>query len=136
LLLPTLGLVAVLVLAARPIAAFASTLRTDLARGERAFIGWMAPRGIVAAATASRRYQHGEQIVAQPGSSALPAGHDALFLVRADRKLAAVTESSRPAPQTGDTIVSLGPPPAARRLDTDAGIAATRDIPEPGVERR
>ncbi|HJY73743.1 MAG TPA: cation:proton antiporter [Streptosporangiaceae bacterium] len=53
LLLPTLGLIAVLVLAARPIAAFASTLGTDLTKGERAFIGWMAPRGIVAAATAS-----------------------------------------------------------------------------------
>jgi NhaP-type Na+/H+ or K+/H+ antiporter len=53
LLLPTLALVAVLVLVARPIAAFASTLRTDLTKGERAFTGWMAPRGIVAAATAS-----------------------------------------------------------------------------------
>jgi NhaP-type Na+/H+ or K+/H+ antiporter len=53
LLLPTLALVAVLVLVARPIVAFASTLRTDLTKGERAFIGWMAPRGIVAAATAS-----------------------------------------------------------------------------------
>jgi NhaP-type Na+/H+ or K+/H+ antiporter len=53
LLLPTAGLVAVLVIAARPIAAFASTLRTDLGKAERAFIGWMAPRGIVAAATAS-----------------------------------------------------------------------------------
>jgi NhaP-type Na+/H+ or K+/H+ antiporter len=53
LVLPTLALVAVLVLAARPIVAFASTLGTDLTRGERAFIGWMAPRGIVAAATAS-----------------------------------------------------------------------------------
>ena len=53
LLLPTLALVAVLVLVARPIVAFASTLRTDLNKGERAFIGWMAPRGIVAAATAS-----------------------------------------------------------------------------------
>jgi NhaP-type Na+/H+ or K+/H+ antiporter len=53
LLLPTLGLIAVLVLVARPIAAFASTLGTDLTKGERAFIGWMAPRGIVAAATAS-----------------------------------------------------------------------------------
>ena len=53
LLLPTLALVAVLVLVARPIAAFASTLRTDLTKGERAFVGWMAPRGIVAAATAS-----------------------------------------------------------------------------------
>ena len=53
LLLPTLAMVAVLVLVARPIAAFASTLRTDLTKGERAFVGWMAPRGIVAAATAS-----------------------------------------------------------------------------------
>jgi NhaP-type Na+/H+ or K+/H+ antiporter len=53
LLLPTLALVAALVLVARPIAAFASTLRTDLTKGERAFVGWMAPRGIVAAATAS-----------------------------------------------------------------------------------
>ncbi len=53
LLLPTLTLVAVLVLVARPIVAFASTLGTDLPKGERAFIGWMAPRGIVAAATAS-----------------------------------------------------------------------------------
>jgi NhaP-type Na+/H+ or K+/H+ antiporter len=53
LLLPTLALVAALVLAARPIAAFAATVRTDLSKGERAFIGWMAPRGIVAAATAS-----------------------------------------------------------------------------------
>ena len=53
LLLPTLALVAVLVLVARPIVAFASTLGTDLNKGERAFIGWMAPRGIVAAATAS-----------------------------------------------------------------------------------
>ncbi len=53
LLLPTLALVAVLVLVARPIVAFAATLRRDLIKGERAFIGWMDPRGIVAAATAS-----------------------------------------------------------------------------------
>ena len=53
LILPTLVLVAVLVIVARPVASFAATLRTDLAKGERAFIGWMAPRGIVAAATAS-----------------------------------------------------------------------------------
>src|ERR1700744_3614065 len=53
LVLPTLGLVAVLVFVARPVVAFASPQRTDLPTGERAFIGWMAPRGIVAAATAS-----------------------------------------------------------------------------------
>ena len=53
LILPTLGLVAVLVLVARPLVAWAATLRTDLTRGDRGFIGWMAPRGIIAAATAS-----------------------------------------------------------------------------------
>jgi NhaP-type Na+/H+ or K+/H+ antiporter len=53
LVLPALGLVAVLVLVARPVVAFLATARADLTRGERAFTGWMAPRGIVAAATAS-----------------------------------------------------------------------------------
>src|SRR5262249_7241505 len=53
LLLPTVGLVAVLVLVTRPLVAFLATMRTDLTPGERAFTGWMAPRGIVAAATAS-----------------------------------------------------------------------------------
>jgi hypothetical protein len=51
--LPTLGLVAVLVLVTRPVVAFFATIGTELTRGERAFTGWMAPRGIVAAATAS-----------------------------------------------------------------------------------
>jgi NhaP-type Na+/H+ or K+/H+ antiporter len=62
LVLPTLGLVAVLVLAARPLVAFLSTVRTDLTTGERRFVGWMAPRGIVAAATAST---FGSQLAAQ-----------------------------------------------------------------------
>jgi hypothetical protein len=53
LILPTIALVAVLVLITRPLVAWAATLRTDLNRGERGFIGWMAPRGIIAAATAS-----------------------------------------------------------------------------------
>ncbi|MCX5232531.1 sodium:proton antiporter [Streptomyces sp. NBC_00233] len=52
-LLPALGLVALLVLVVRPVVAFAAAARTDLSRGERAFVGWMDPRGIVAAATAS-----------------------------------------------------------------------------------
>jgi hypothetical protein len=51
--LPTVGLVAILVLVTRPLVAFIATLGSDLDRAQRAFIGWMAPRGIVAAATAS-----------------------------------------------------------------------------------
>ena len=45
--------VAVLVLIARPLAAFVSTLGSTLSRGERLLLCWMAPRGIVAAAMAS-----------------------------------------------------------------------------------
>ncbi|MET9853901.1 cation:proton antiporter [Streptomyces sp. NPDC006450] len=52
-LLPALGLIAILVLVVRPVVAFGAAARTDLTRGERAFVGWMDPRGIVAAATAS-----------------------------------------------------------------------------------
>ncbi|WP_030153878.1 cation:proton antiporter [Streptomyces sp. NRRL S-244] len=51
--LPALGLVAALVLVVRPLVAVLSTARTDVPYRERWFIGWMAPRGIVAAATAS-----------------------------------------------------------------------------------
>lgn len=53
LLLPALALVAVLVLVVRPAVAALCTLRTRLPGRDRAFIGWMAPRGIVAAATAA-----------------------------------------------------------------------------------
>jgi hypothetical protein len=53
LILPVLGLVAVLVLVTRPLVALLATLRTDMPASERVFTGWMAPRGIVAAATAS-----------------------------------------------------------------------------------
>ena len=53
LLLPALGVVAVLVLVARPLVALAATHGTDLTRRERAFPGWMAPRGVVTAATAA-----------------------------------------------------------------------------------
>ncbi|MEV6192870.1 cation:proton antiporter [Streptomyces sp. NPDC051920] len=51
--LPALGLAAFLVVIVRPLVVAMCTLGTDLSRGERCFVGWMAPRGIVAAATAS-----------------------------------------------------------------------------------
>ena len=53
LVLPSLGLAAILVLVVRPLVGLLSTRGTDLSNGERRFVGWMAPRGIVAAATAS-----------------------------------------------------------------------------------
>jgi NhaP-type Na+/H+ or K+/H+ antiporter len=50
---PTLLLVAGLVLAVRPLVAAGTTAGTSLTARERAFIGWMDPRGIVAASTAA-----------------------------------------------------------------------------------
>jgi NhaP-type Na+/H+ or K+/H+ antiporter len=50
---PTVALIACLVLLVRPLVALLSTLRTDLPRNERIFVGCMDPRGIVAASTAS-----------------------------------------------------------------------------------
>ena len=50
---PALGLIAGLVALVRPSVAAAATLGTSLSWRERAFIGWMDPRGIVAASTAA-----------------------------------------------------------------------------------
>jgi hypothetical protein len=49
----SLWLLAVLMLVARPLAVFLSTLKSDLSWRERLFLAWLAPRGIVAAAVAS-----------------------------------------------------------------------------------
>jgi NhaP-type Na+/H+ or K+/H+ antiporter len=48
-----LALVAIMVLVIRPLAVALATWRSGLSLRERAFVAWMAPRGIVAGATAS-----------------------------------------------------------------------------------
>ncbi|MFJ1967440.1 cation:proton antiporter [Streptomyces sp. NPDC087903] len=52
-LLPTVVLIIVLVVVVRPLVALLAGIGTDLSGSERAFVGWMAPRGIVAASTAT-----------------------------------------------------------------------------------
>lgn len=51
--LPAIGMALILILIVRPLVTLVCTARAGLSRNERAFIGWMDPRGIVAAATAS-----------------------------------------------------------------------------------
>jgi len=51
--LPAIGVALLLILVARPVIALVCTRKAGLSRQERAFVGWMDPRGIVAAATAS-----------------------------------------------------------------------------------
>lgn len=53
LILPVLGVLAIMVLVVRPVVAFACTRGAGLTLRQRAFVGGVAPRGIVAAATAS-----------------------------------------------------------------------------------
>ncbi len=50
---PALLFIALLILVVRPLAVFLCTLGSRLSWRERAFLGWMAPRGIVAAAVSS-----------------------------------------------------------------------------------
>ncbi|MFD4135948.1 cation:proton antiporter [Streptomyces goshikiensis] len=71
--LPALVLVAALVLVVRPLVALLSTARTDVPYPERWFIGWMAPRGIVAAATASTFSVSLEQAGVAGAQKILPA---------------------------------------------------------------
>jgi len=77
----------------------------------------------------SCRYHDGARIAVQRAVGALPAGHDILFLVRADGRLAAVTQTGTAMPQPGDTIVSLGPVPVAQSAD---GRAQRTRLPECG----
>lgn len=51
--LPSIAMALILILVVRPLITVVCTARSGLSRNERAFIGWMDPRGIVAAATAS-----------------------------------------------------------------------------------
>ena len=65
----------------------------------------------------SGRYAGGARIIAQRAGGEPAAGHDLLFLVRADGQLTAVTRADTPVPQAGDTTVSLGPVPAGQATD-------------------
>jgi NhaP-type Na+/H+ or K+/H+ antiporter len=105
LILPTLALAAVLILVTRPLVAWLATARTDMTTGERLFTGWMDPRGIVAAATAST-------FCVQPVDGTACADGNLLFLVRADGRLAPVTRSGPPEPEPGDSMVVLTARPA------------------------
>jgi len=51
--LPSLALLATVILIIRPLSVFASTAGSSMSLREKAFLGWIAPRGIVAAAVSS-----------------------------------------------------------------------------------
>ena len=70
-LVPSIALVAVAILVVRPIVTWACTVGSGMKWADRAFVGWMSPRGIVAAATSAlfsiklaESGQDGEEIAA------------------------------------------------------------------------
>lgn len=69
-----LGVVGALIFVVRPIGVWLCTLGTDLERGERLFLAWVAPRGIVAAAIASL-------VAADLERASLPGGAELRALV-------------------------------------------------------
>jgi NhaP-type Na+/H+ or K+/H+ antiporter len=94
-LLPTIALVAILVFVTRPLVAYVATRGSDLSRVQRAFIGWMAPRGIVAASTAST---FGSALVAAHvggASKILPVTFLVIVMTVAIYGLSAVTVAKR-----------------------------------------
>jgi Kef-type K+ transport system membrane component KefB len=58
---------------------------------------------------AFQRYASGARICAQPADGGAPPDGDVLFLVRADGRLAPVTQSGPPQPEAGDTMILLAP---------------------------
>jgi hypothetical protein len=135
--LPTLGLVAVLVLVTRPLVAWASTLRTDLSRGERGFVAWMAPRGIVAASTASAfsatLVAHGIQGASKilPATFLVIVAGDALRADRGASRAAARRDPRNPyrgAPALAPVTRGSGLPQSSprRRLARSTTCASTR----------
>lgn len=72
----------------------------------------------------SARHHQGARIVLRPSDDAIPDGHDLLFVVRDGGRLEPVTKHDRPAPETGDTLVLLGPAQQPGRA-TPTATAAT-----------
>jgi hypothetical protein len=74
-----LALVAVMVLVLRPLTVAIGSWRSELSQGERAFMAWLAPRGIVAAATASAFGLQLSQAGVRGAEDILPIAFIAIF---------------------------------------------------------
>ncbi|MFF2009702.1 cation:proton antiporter [Streptomyces sp. NPDC058195] len=59
----------------------------------------------------ARRYAAGARVLARRADGGVPAGHEVLFVIRADGRLVPVTRSHAPRARPGDTAVLLAPPP-------------------------
>ncbi len=80
LLAESIGLIVVMVVVLRPLAVAVATRGSELDLRERAFVAWMAPRGIVAAATASAFSLELSQAGVKGAEKILPIAFVAIFV--------------------------------------------------------
>jgi hypothetical protein len=113
-----LALVAIMVLVIRPLAVALATWRSGLDLRERAFIAWMAPRGIVAGATASAFGLELEQAHVPGAQHILPIVFVAIFatVVIYGLTAAPVARLLGVAEATGRVVLVVGGTPWARAI--------------------
>jgi NhaP-type Na+/H+ or K+/H+ antiporter len=120
-------LVAAMVVVIRPLAVALATLRSGLTLRERAFVAWMAPRGIVAGATASAFGLELEQAKVPGAEKILPIVFVAIFatVVLYGLTAAPVARLLGIAEATGRVVLVVGGTPWARAVAQalrDAGL--------------
>jgi hypothetical protein len=125
---PTLGLVAVMVLMLRPLAVALATWRSALAVRERAFVAWMAPRGIVAGATASAFGLELAQSGVQGADKILPISFMVIFATVCLYGLSAepVARALGVAGARGTTVLVIGGHAFAREVGESLSRAGLR----------
>jgi NhaP-type Na+/H+ or K+/H+ antiporter len=113
-----LALVAIMVLVIRPLAVALATWRSGLSLRERAFVGWVAPRGIVAGATASAFGLELEQAHVPGAEHILPIVFVAIFatVVLYGLTAAPVARLLGVAEATGRVVLVVGGTPWARAV--------------------
>ena len=113
-----LALVAIMVLVIRPLAVALATWRSGLSLRERAFVAWMAPRGIVAGATASAFGLELEQAHVPGAQHILPIVFVAIFATVVIYGLTAgpVARLLGVAEASGRVVLVIGGTPWARAI--------------------
>jgi NhaP-type Na+/H+ or K+/H+ antiporter len=113
-----LALVALMVLVIRPVAVALATWRSGLSLRERAFVAWMAPRGIVAGATASAFGLELQQAHVPGAQHILPIVFVAIFatVVIYGLSAAPVARLLGVAEATGRVVLVVGGTPWARAV--------------------
>jgi NhaP-type Na+/H+ or K+/H+ antiporter len=136
----TLGLVAVMVIVLRPLNVLIAAWGSKLTVRERAFVGWIAPRGIVAAATASAFGLELSQAGVRDADKILPIAFIVIFATVVLYGLTAlpVARMLGVAGKGGPTVLVVGGHPWARAISQalkEAGATVRVLTGDPGEQQ-